>query len=185
MANLTKKAIQEAFIRLLEQRPLAKITVKDIVSECGINRNTFYYYFQDIPKLIEDIVEEDAEKIIQAYPTADGFEDCLEALLDSALSKKQAVLHIYRSVNRDIYELYLWKVCDHVINIYVETVTADRDIGDEHKTLAKKFLSSLAYGIFSNWMRRGMTDDIRSDLAQMSEIRKELTEEFIRRNSKK
>ena len=30
-----------------------KITVKDIVEECGINRNTFYYYFADIYDLID------------------------------------------------------------------------------------------------------------------------------------
>ncbi len=60
MANFTKKAIRESFLKLLTQRPLSQITVKDIVADCGINRNTFYYYFEDISNLIENIVEEDA-----------------------------------------------------------------------------------------------------------------------------
>ena len=41
MPNFTRKAIQEAFITLLNERPLKQITVKDIVDTCGINRNTF------------------------------------------------------------------------------------------------------------------------------------------------
>ena len=45
MANFTKKAIQESFLRLLMERPLSQITVKDVVADCGVNRNTFYYYF--------------------------------------------------------------------------------------------------------------------------------------------
>ena len=49
MANLTKKAIRDAFVKLLNQRPLHQITVKDVVETCGVNRNTFYYYYQDIP----------------------------------------------------------------------------------------------------------------------------------------
>ena len=69
MANFTKKAIEGSFVKLLEERPLSKITVKDLVADCGINRNTFYYYFEDIPELIENMVEAEAQLIIQAYPT--------------------------------------------------------------------------------------------------------------------
>ena len=41
--NRTKDAIAAAFFELLTERSLSKITVKDIVDRCGINRNTFYY----------------------------------------------------------------------------------------------------------------------------------------------
>ena len=65
MANFTRNAIQASFLKLLDLRPLAQITVKDVVADCGVNRNTFYYYFQDTPELLEDIVKNDAERIIQ------------------------------------------------------------------------------------------------------------------------
>ena len=51
MVQLTKKAIVNSFIKLLNKKPLDKITVKDIVEDCGINRNTFYYHFADIKEL--------------------------------------------------------------------------------------------------------------------------------------
>ena len=44
----TEKAIMHAFLELLNNYPLDKITVKDIVIVCGISRNTFYYHYQDI-----------------------------------------------------------------------------------------------------------------------------------------
>ena len=59
MANFTRNAIKSSFMKLLNDRPLSQITVKDIVNDCGVNRNTFYYYFHDIPSLIEDIIMED------------------------------------------------------------------------------------------------------------------------------
>ena len=40
MAQFTKKAIVEAFLKLLNEKPLDKITVKEIVDNCGINPNT-------------------------------------------------------------------------------------------------------------------------------------------------
>ena len=41
MPRDTQQIIQTAFIRLLNQKPLDRITVKDIVSECNVSRNTF------------------------------------------------------------------------------------------------------------------------------------------------
>ena len=70
MANFTKKAIKESFISLLEEMPLSAITVKTIVEACGINRNSFYYHFQDIPTLLDEIIKEDAETIIRRYTIA-------------------------------------------------------------------------------------------------------------------
>ena len=56
MASYTKQLIINTFIQLLNERPLDKITVKDIVAICGINRNTFLripfqLYFHAYPYL--------------------------------------------------------------------------------------------------------------------------------------
>ena len=53
MRQTTKEAIAQAFEGLLEKRSIDKITVKDIVAECGVNRQTFYYHFRDIYDLME------------------------------------------------------------------------------------------------------------------------------------
>ena len=50
MPNFTYNAIKASFIKLLSERPLSQIKVKDIVADCGVNRNTFYYYFHDISR---------------------------------------------------------------------------------------------------------------------------------------
>lgn len=63
MTHFTSKAIEESFIRLLNGRPLDKITIKDIVDDCGISRNTFYYHFQDITALLQHILNADVERV--------------------------------------------------------------------------------------------------------------------------
>ena len=49
MVNRTKDAIKQTFLELLNEKPLNQITVKMIVEQCGINRNSFYYHYQDLP----------------------------------------------------------------------------------------------------------------------------------------
>ena len=69
MSNFTKQAIKHAFWKLLEEYPLKHISVRAIVEECGINRNSFYYHFQDIQSLIEESVTDIADALIKKYPS--------------------------------------------------------------------------------------------------------------------
>ena len=57
MSQLTKKAIVETTLAMAKQRPIGKITVRDIVEACGITRNTFYYHFHDIYEVLECAIE--------------------------------------------------------------------------------------------------------------------------------
>ncbi len=93
MADFTKKAIRNSFLKLLNEKPLKQITVRDIVDDCGVNRNTFYYHFQDIPQLIETIIREDAEQIIADHPTITTVQEYLEAAIGFALNNRNAIMH--------------------------------------------------------------------------------------------
>lgn len=181
MAAFTEKAIKESFKKLLAERPLSQITVKDIVADCGINRNTFYYHFEDIPKLIEKIIMEDFEAVIRDYPAVEKIEDCLNAVVESALQKKHVVLHIYDSVNREIYEQYLWKVCDYAIDSYMTVILNGRKIRESDLAVIKKYLASVGFGIISGWLRTGMSEDIRGMLDRICEIKKGMVEQMIAR----
>ena len=52
MSQVTKRALAASLIKLLSQKPLDKVTVKDIIEDCGVNRQTFYYHFKDIYDLV-------------------------------------------------------------------------------------------------------------------------------------
>ena len=80
MPNFTKQAIKASFIKLLEERPISQVSVRMICEDCGINRNSFYYHYRDIPALIEEIVKENTETVIEKYPTVRSLDDCLSGI---------------------------------------------------------------------------------------------------------
>lgn len=88
--NLTKRAIQNAFLKVLNEKPLGKITVKDITDECGINRNTFYYHYQDVPALMEEICQQQVEQIISEHAALSSLEECLDAAMTKVLEKQES-----------------------------------------------------------------------------------------------
>jgi AcrR family transcriptional regulator len=52
----SKKLIISALADLLQQKPLDKITVTDVVNRAQINRGTFYAHFADVPDVIHHLI---------------------------------------------------------------------------------------------------------------------------------
>ena len=51
----TKRAIQKAFIALLREKPIEKITVKEIAERAEINKTTFYSHYETLDALTAEI----------------------------------------------------------------------------------------------------------------------------------
>ncbi len=68
----TKILMAEALKKLIQDRPFSKITVQDIVTECNINRNTFYYHFESNIDLLYFTYQMEVEKVIVAYKEANA-----------------------------------------------------------------------------------------------------------------
>ena len=183
MANFTKNAIKASFLKLLDEKPYSSITVRNIVDDCGVNRNTFYYHFQDIPSLLQEIVQEELERIILAYPSIQSMEDCLDVVLHFALAHRRAVLHIYQSINREVYEQYLWQTCEYATATYLDTVFPDYAISDFDREVILGYLKSECFGIVTIWLSTGMKSDIQAAFHRLCEIKRDQMEEMLRRCS--
>ena len=179
MADFTKKAIIMSFMRLLDEKPLKQITVKDIVDDCGINRNTFYYHFKDIPDLIETILEEDSRQVLMSNPDIDNVEDCINIVIDQMLKNRKAVLHIYRSANRDFFEQYHWRVCDHVVHAYIGKKLQDVKISELDKNVLITYTKDLIFGTVMNWLEDGLRDDIHIYVHRICELKQGDLDLFI------
>ncbi len=184
MPNFTEKAICNSFVKLLNEKPLKQITVKDIVDDCGLNRNTFYYHFSDIPELIERIIKEDAERIIFENKKITSIKECINAIISFALKNRKAVLHIYRSVNRDIYEQYQWHICEYISTIFVEERLNGRIVSNTDKKVIIQYLKCMFFGILIDWLETGMKDGIHAYIDRISELKQGDFERIINRCEK-
>ncbi|MBS6735416.1 MAG: YhgE/Pip domain-containing protein [Clostridiales bacterium] len=108
------------------------------MEDCGINRNTFYYYFHDIPSLIEDMVMEEAERIIREYPSPETIED-LKSMWDPYGNLKNLPVAV---VNEDCpveYEGKTLNIGDEMVKNLRESDALDfrfMDEGQAQKGLA-------------------------------------------------
>lgn len=182
MPNFTKRAIKASFLKLLNEQPLARITVRSIVEDCGINRNSFYYHYQDIPALIEEIITEAADGLIQKYPRIDSLEECIDTAFYAMLSQKRAILHIFNSVSRDVYEQYLMRCCTYIITTYCHTALDESPMRADDRELLHRFLTVELFGMSLDWMSHGMPEDSLQELHRLLSLFDGIHEEIIRRS---
>lgn len=182
MASLTKAAIKTAFIELLEEYPLKKITVRDIVERCGVNRNSFYYHFQDIPALLEEVITDVANTIIAQYQGYESGEAFLCNCIEYTLQKKKVMLHIYNSLNRDMFDRGLVRVCDYVVKAFLDDMLRGRVIPDGDRIAIEGLYRCECFGLISQWMMEGMQGDVLDMIHRLCALRKGMLEEMIHRS---
>ncbi len=183
MPNFTKRAIKESFWKLLNEQPLSQISVRDIVEDCGINRNSFYYHFQDIPALIQEIVTDALDALIQKYPSIESLDKGIEAVFRFTLDNKKAVFHICNSVNRNIYEQYLMRICEYVVTTYFDTAFGKESSSESDRSTVVLFTKCELFGLAIDWINAGMPEDALDKLKQLLSLCNGLTSELMERCS--
>jgi len=159
MPQLTKKAIIDAFIILLNKYPLDQITVTDIAQKCGISRRTFYYYFKDVYQLPEELFFSETQKILQDKTDFDSWVDWFLSMLEFAFRNKKAIAHIYHSIRREYLEGYIYSVADKTITDYIAKQAENSGCKQSDIDMLATFYTSAVVGMALDWIGRGMTED--------------------------
>lgn len=160
MTNFTKKALMESFVELLNQKPFEKITVQDIVDNCGVNRNTFYYHFQDIYMLLEELVKAEEQRVIDVLGYDCTWEECCREGIRFAVSNKKAIYHLYYSINREVLEKYLGEVIDFVLRKYISLNFKQDEKDDDILAFIIKFYKYGFVGILLEWIASDFSDEL-------------------------
>ena len=119
MSQLTEKAIEKSFVKLLKEVPFDKITVKDIVEDCGINRNTFYYHYEDIFDLLHRVFEKRAAEVLAEGIAQNDWQESFLRCTLYALENRKEIYHIYNSIDRRQLEHFLYQVAGDIMLSYV------------------------------------------------------------------
>ena len=174
MPNFTRNAIKASFLKLLSQRPLNQITVKDIVEDCGVNRNSFYYHFSDLPALVEEIMAEQVSAMVENHPTVDSVQEGSDAIVEFVMHNKRAIYHIYNSVSRDVFERHLMEVCRYVVTTYLDGMLEEVEEADRDAIL--RFHRCACFGSVIDWLNGGMKDDVSDYFRRIRQLRLGLPE---------
>ncbi|HAE45213.1 MAG TPA: hypothetical protein DCG37_06440 [Lachnospiraceae bacterium] len=153
----SKKAIREAFFAELQKKDYGKITITDIANEAGINRKTFYTYYDGVEDLLEEIETELIDKFRPLFSTLN---------LKSTTFSARDFFDKFNQLVRDDFEVYhllnqcgqlahlLGKVQALVVDIIMSQVEVE--INDHHElarlTLMSQYVAAGILSMVSCWI---------------------------------
>lgn len=165
--TLTKRLLQEALLRLMEKKPLDKITVKELCEESDINRTTFYRHY-DVPRdVLLDMEVEFSNQLYASFHPADvkDISQYTEKLM-TYLYEHSELLKIFIKNNSDDD---LMRLINNMFEIVIKTkqsFAGISEVDDENLKLISTYIVGGGYFMLRHWLM----EDIQKTPKEISDL---------------
>ena len=157
--NRTRTALADAYMRLLNDYTIDRITVKMITDAVGCSRKTFYYYFTDVYVLTQYVFELRVQHFLN---TNGNFETMREGFLTLAANlsnDRQAILNIYHGYGKEELERFTWETSDYYARQVITRYAQNMDIAPEDLEAIIRMYTDMMFGMLIDWINNGMEGD--------------------------
>ena len=154
MPNAMKYALAQSLKKLLSTRKLDKITVKDIVEDCGVNRQTFYYYFRDIYDLLEWNFCDATERLIRSGLDHGDWRSGVKAVTEYLQENRTLVWNAYHSISHESVSEFLKRTLrPHILSaVREEAKGLEWEPCQENVDFVADIFTLTAAGIVMEWI---------------------------------
>lgn len=170
MPNRTKEMLAESLMKLLARRTLDKITIQDIVDDCGYNRQTFYYHFHDIYDLIDWIFAAQTQELIEKCRACGSLDVGVEAVIAYMRENRRLILNILRSVNGEKLLDNLYRSAQSIALSALENHPGVQELSTEYRELVAEAFKYALAGLLIDWMRAGIPEDLVNKVRTMKAV---------------
>lgn len=151
MAADMKQTIAQAAKTLLMEKNVKKLTVKDIVEECQITRQAFYYHFEDIPDLFRWMLERDTERTMLEAQSLKSGEQRLRYLFTMAIIALPYMKKGMESNYRDELEKFLTQYIQRLFERVCDEEGLYQDCTRFEVKLILRYHSQAILGLLWGW----------------------------------
>ncbi len=173
-SNITKKAIATAFKGLMETKPFNKISITDITDGCGLNRQSFYYHYNDKYDLINWIFENDILIPVTNDFSIEKWEEKLLEILYMLEKNEKFYTNALKYANTEFRAYILSVMTDKYTYVVKEMQrNANKKIAAEDEMFISSFFAYGTAGVFSDWIMGGMKEKPEKLVVRLSNLAKE------------
>lgn len=168
MSQTTKRALAMSLRKLLQNKPLDKITVVDIVEDCGVNRQTFYYHFRDIYDLVEWELLNTASILLDGRKNYATWQEGYLHIFQAVLDNREMVLHAYKGINRESMEEYLHQMTFNLLIAVVNEQAEGMHVSVADREYIAHFYKYVFVGLVLDWIKKGMKEQPERVIERLS-----------------
>ena len=160
----TKLALSDALKTMMKKKPLTKITVRELVEDCGVNRKTFYYHFEDIFSLLKWTLEQEAICMFGKYDLVSQRREAVDFALDY-IEANHVILHnIVHSIGRSELSRYFYNDINEPVCRLIDEAAKRHglNVEESYKAFLGRFLTEAIAGILLDCIEKDALSDRES-----------------------
>ncbi|HVI41681.1 MAG TPA: TetR/AcrR family transcriptional regulator C-terminal domain-containing protein [Anaerovoracaceae bacterium] len=157
--NSTKRMLADSLKKLMVMKPLNKISIHEIVEDCGVNRQTFYYHFHDIFDLLEWLFMQETMSLFEDRGNSLSLSDGMLRLLKYIQENKALCLCTLQSLGHNHLRKLFYDGINNVILSVVNEYSSDLNVPEKYKIFIAHFYTVSFAGFIENWLQEGLKDD--------------------------
>ncbi|MDO5377211.1 MAG: TetR/AcrR family transcriptional regulator C-terminal domain-containing protein [Clostridia bacterium] len=150
----TKTTLAASLKKLMRQKPLSKITVNDIVSDCGLNRNTFYYHFEDIYALLKWMLELETVEVLRQVDLLIDYEEAILYMMHYIEENNDILNNIYHSLGYGDLRRFFAADCRSIMRSIIDRAEAMQhlSVSPRLKGFLCDFFTEATAGTLLEWV---------------------------------
>lgn len=150
----TKRLMSESLKKQMLTKPFSKITVTEIINDCGINRKTFYYHFQDIYDLLKWTFEEEAVDVLKNFDLMLDYREAIAFMLDYIDKNQHIISCVYDSVGRDLIKRFFYSDFEGIIENIMTQLEDElgKHLDAAYKKIVINFYTEALSGSIISWI---------------------------------
>ena len=151
----TKIMLSSSLKKLMEKKPFSKISVREIVADCVVNRNTFYYHFQDIRDLLKWTLEREAIEVVKKFDLLINYKQAILFVMDYAEKNKHLINCAYDSIGRDELKRFFYNDFLSITASLFDSAekSAGKKLPPDYKDFLIRFFTEAISGVLLDWVK--------------------------------
>jgi probable dihydroxyacetone kinase regulator len=167
---ITKKALAVSIKQLMETIPLTKISIQDIVDNCGVNRQTFYYHFKDKFDLVNWIYYTEVIENIADYRNYEHWCDGMNRTLSCIMKNKSFYINAFNTSGQNSFDGYFFDMSYELIIGVINDIQLNVKVSDTDKKFIADFYTHAFVGITVQWIKNGMRVSPEVIVAKLKDV---------------
>ncbi|WP_071131075.1 TetR/AcrR family transcriptional regulator [Enterococcus timonensis] len=169
----TENLLRQALVRLCLKEPFAKISVKEITEEAGINRQTFYYHYKDKEMLLKEVYYHDCLHYLDQEISLDNWEEQTLLLLKAIYQKSAFYQNTLSSSQEALFHDFSELIEARFLDLF-SLLDQDKILLAEDKNFYAGFFADGCSGVLKKWLQTGLKEQPIEMAARLFRLAKDV-----------
>lgn len=168
----TKTALAASLKKFMTKKPLGKITISEIITDCNVNRKTFYYHFEDIYALLKWMLEQEAIEVVKNFDFLIDYEDAISFVIKYVKENAHILNCAYDNMGRDELKRFFYNDFSSVVSNVINDIEIKNNLSvtDEFKNFICEFLTEATAGMLVNGFKENKNVEQHNIVQSMTVI---------------